>query len=500
MRKQYATGALFVVLFLSVLALSLFPTGSVEAKKPGHTPPGQAKTEAPPAVTQEPPHGKKATPTLGPAPIGDWPTVMPGPGHQDHKWAVCHVPVGAPQNAHFIWVSYNAILGKIEDYQGHEPGAHGGDWVYGPVVNGAPKRGTKCAPKAPPVLVTPTLPGQIPTLTATATQPGDGGNGGGGNGQPTATPPVGTCQIEIYGHDQPADAAVSSETDLFVRYVTRPAGMPVFGQPINLTASLPGYALHLSFDPNGSCRLVYQAGSDVPTLRVINMDGSGDKSLGWNGRQPDWGYGGFITFVGTYGDLLRIKADGTGILALGATGSYPDVSPSGQWIAFQTKDNTLGVIWSAGPADAAAKKLSGNGHFETNWPCERPTWDPSGEAIACAGNGLRYVIDADGTSLAIFDKGIDLAFDPLQTTPYGVVIEEIPGDPFKVTAWAVPNVFGLKDLSELMGVGISLGDYADNPDWWSWEQKYPAEDLFMQGFLNPKMPSPTPTPTATPKP
>ncbi len=393
----------------------------------------------------------KPTETPNPTPIATNPG-NENPG-ETAKWVVCRVPKGNPNNAHYIWVAWEAIEHWNDE-------THSGDVVWGPVGEGAPKQGTKCSAPAP--LPTPTLiPTHVPTPVTTKTPSSD----------LSQTPTAGSSSCaELFAYDQDN---VMGGTDIVVRSVTRIGGFPVFGKAVFITPQT-GYAQHPSIDPSGSCRLVYQQGSDYPEVHVMNMDGTKDKKIVL-GSEPDWGKG-FLVYVDSDGYLVRIDENGKNPILLGF-GSNPDVSPSGQWVAYETKNSTLGLIWSMGTTEASALNIKNNGRFETTISCFNPIWDPDGTAIVCkTTRGLEYITGTFQTIL--YTNGIDIELDPTVSTLHAVVIEHIGEKPSQ--AWVVPHYFRLADVKSL--TGTSLGQWVNNPSWWSPESLVVSHDSFMDAF------------------
>lgn len=373
---------------------------------------------------------------------------------ETEKWVVCRVPYGNPNNAHYIWVALEAIEHWNDE-------THSGDVVWGPVGEGAPKQGTKCSAPAP--LPTPTvIPTHTPTPVITKTQSSD----------LSQTPTAGSSSCaELFAYDQDN---LMGGTDIVVRSVTRSGGLPVFGKEVFITPQT-GYTLHPSIDPNGSCRLAYQFGSDYPEIHIMNVNGTGDKKIVM-GSQPDWGFGGFLIYVDSDGYIVRIDESGKNPVLL-AFGRNPKVSPSGQWVAYETRSHTLGLVWSMGISEASALNIKNNGRFETSISCLNPTWDPDGSGIVCATTrGLEYITGTFQTIL--YTSGIDIELDPTVSTLHAVVIETIGEKPTQ--AWVVPHYFALADLKSL--TGTSLGQWISNPNWWSPESPIVIHDLFMDAF------------------
>lgn len=416
MKAKFARLAAFmlpILLVVCVLVATPMEGSWAKGKPTDNVPPGQAKK-----TDQQP----------GSEPNS---TVVPN-NPKDHKVVVCLVPKGNPANAHFIWVDSSA-------WENSQMKKHG-SWLWGPAGDGAPKPGTKCAPKAPPVKSTPTS--VVTTVVATTT------SGGGANATltPTLTVlPGGNCP-EVITQDE----KLSSLTDIYKYLVDRLSGVVRVYNPVNTTSKLDTAAVNQRVDPDGStCSAVYESDG---FLRIHGLDGSNDRQLMFNkvpivGEQPDWvvGQGDKIVFVND-GNLYVTDVNGKTLSALGVMCERPDVGPAGKWIAC-TSGGKLQFVSLAGVYF---------GQQTTEVDCLVPRWHPSGSGLACvtSDGGIKYVSGPDNVSM-LYANGTDIVFDPMQTN--AAVLTESHQSVLVQNVWTLANATSLS--------GQIIDTEGQRPEW-----------------------------------
>ena len=165
-----------------------------------------------------------------------------------------------------------------------------------------------------------------------------------------------------------------------------------------------------TWSPEGS-RLAYFSSNLLdPHIRVINVDGTGDRRLTTEplaAFQPAWSPDGSRLAIVTLGekDLLLISPDGTGLVNLTPAGMDDDAptwSPDGSRIAFNTGPENQPLesdIATINPDGSSRVVLTSNPGFDLS-----PSWSPDGSRIvfesSAAGNSEIFVMNADGTGQA----------------------------------------------------------------------------------------------------
>ena len=173
-----------------------------------------------------------------------------------------------------------------------------------------------------------------------------------------------------------------------------------------------------SWSPDG-LRIAYLTGStQAGTLRMINVDGSGDSSLdlGFGVLHVAWSPDGARLAVGGPGvELTLVDPDGSNPTSIdlptGAGAREPSWSPDGSTLAFRAamSDGDPWTLWTAAADGSGAEELLALPGAEN---VRRPEWSPSGGRILfssyvvrCGANGNLicpadlFVVNADGTQL-----------------------------------------------------------------------------------------------------
>jgi TolB protein len=202
------------------------------------------------------------------------------------------------------------------------------------------------------------------------------------------TPPPGALDLLVY-----ASQDREFRTDLFL---VRADGSGLR----NLTNSPETYETDAAWSPDGT-RIAF---SDGRTIWVIGLDGSLTRLTAEAGgieEDPAWSPDGTrIAFTrqeaeGAFRDIAVMNADGTGLTVLtgGETDDFgPTWSPDGGWIAFaRGDDETYGDIWKIRADGTDATRLTSIGG------AVRPAWSPDGQTIAFDVEPRIWVVGPDGS-------------------------------------------------------------------------------------------------------
>jgi TolB protein len=169
-----------------------------------------------------------------------------------------------------------------------------------------------------------------------------------------------------------------------------------------------------AWSPDGR-QLAYVLIGRKNSLRVMNLDGSGDRAISpptQSPIHPEWTMDGHALLYCTNDDLhppqkndadiFRVELD-TGRIATvisGGVNTYPVPSPDGSKIAFRKMIGTNSEVFVANSDGSGLKNLTDNPTFD-GWPA----WSPDGKRIAFAGNrnGVYqvFVMDADGSDVRL---------------------------------------------------------------------------------------------------
>ena len=158
------------------------------------------------------------------------------------------------------------------------------------------------------------------------------------------------------------------------------------------------------------------------TVRVVNVDGSGERIITAPGVSPSWSPDGtkivFTTGVGaSNGGIFVVNLDGSGRTRLLSTefadpGSgdwlgYPAWSPDGKTIAFmRTNYETAREMYVMNADGSSPHPLAYPGFR----PDAEPSWSPDGTMLAFGTLPTIGTINVDGTGLQVFDR--PFSFDP----------------------------------------------------------------------------------------
>jgi TolB protein len=170
---------------------------------------------------------------------------------------------------------------------------------------------------------------------------------------------------------------------------------------------LAGNASGPTWSPDGSSLAYFSSSLSDPHVRVINLDGTGDRRVTNDpvaAFQPAWSPDGSRIAMVTLGakDLLLINPDGSGLVNLtpgGTDDDSPTWSPDGSRIAFNTGPENQPLesdIAVVNPDGSSRIVLTNNPGFDLS-----PSWSADGSKIvfesSATGNSEIFVMNADGT-------------------------------------------------------------------------------------------------------
>lgn len=162
-----------------------------------------------------------------------------------------------------------------------------------------------------------------------------------------------------------------------------------------------------TWSPDGSSLAYFSSSLSDPHVRVISLDGTGDRRLTNDpvaAFQPAWSPDGSRIAIVTLGakDLLLINPDGTGLVNLTPAGTdddSPTWSPDGSRIAFNTGPENQPLesdIAVVNPDGSGRSVLTSNPGFDLS-----PSWSADGSRIvfesSATGDSEIFVMNADGT-------------------------------------------------------------------------------------------------------
>ena len=176
-----------------------------------------------------------------------------------------------------------------------------------------------------------------------------------------------------------------------------------------------------TWSPDGRWIAFNAQNGNTSELRVIGVDGSGERVVASPGGMSAWSPDGtkivFGSVVGaTNAGLFVVNPDGSGLTRLlsadfedppGNWLGYPAWSPDGKSIAFIRANNYMfWPIWVVNADGSSPRMLKGHDGNVTE-----PSWSPDGTMLAVGHISLRIgTMNADGSGLQLYPRA--LAFDP----------------------------------------------------------------------------------------
>jgi len=178
-----------------------------------------------------------------------------------------------------------------------------------------------------------------------------------------------------------------------------------------------------TWSPDGRWIAFNASNGETSELRVIGVDGSGERVVASPGGMSAWSPDG-TKIVFSRGDLFSFPAfglfvvnpDGSGLTQLlsadfedppGNWLNYPAWSPDGKSIAFlRSNDYMFWPVYVVNADGSSPRMLKGHDGNVTE-----PSWSPDGTMLAVGHISLRIgTMNADGSGLQLYPRA--LAFDP----------------------------------------------------------------------------------------
>jgi len=186
------------------------------------------------------------------------------------------------------------------------------------------------------------------------------------------------------------------------------------GEVVQLTRTSNVDEREPDWSPDGS-QIVYRAnssGSDRNQdgdLRVMNRNGSEDRSLGIRGRSPSWSPDGSkITYMSAQSGRWQIYVydvrtrTTTQLTNCSANCRWPAWSPDGRYVIYHTTTGassfTADTIWRQPFSGGSATAIVSGSH------AGRPSWSSQGKIVFNSDRGIE-VISADGSSRTTIISG-----------------------------------------------------------------------------------------------
>ena len=201
-----------------------------------------------------------------------------------------------------------------------------------------------------------------------------------------------------------------------------------------------------TWSPDGRWIAFNAPNREISELRVIGVDGSGERVVASPGGMSAWSPDG-TKIVFSRGDLFSFPAfslfvvnpDGSGLTQLlsadfedppGNWLNYPAWSPDGKSIAFlRANDYMFWPVYVVNADGSSPRMLKGH-----DGNVMEPSWSPDGTMLAVGHLSLRIgTMNADGSGLQLYPRVLSF-------------------DPDWVTGWTQPHLQGVRVVRRRLGV------------------------------------------------
>lgn len=234
---------------------------------------------------------------------------------------------------------------------------------------------------------------------------------------------------------------------------------PDTGERTNLTADLISqFAPSWSPDRSQIAFGAYDDRTGARGLYVMRADGSDLRQVAASGSEPDWSPdGATIAFIADDGAVMFVSPDGTDLHDSGFDGARSvSWSPDGERIAMAIDGNVFVGDLTSGEREQLTSTGSSGSDYEV-------AWSPASDAIAFTRARDVYVVNADGSGLTNLTPGGGDAYDRSPAwSPDGTrLVFASSRDSNDATRLYIMDADG----SHVRVLSGSLGNCCPDPDW-----------------------------------